>query len=235
MPTKPKPPGTPTLDLTDDGDFGVIGGAVFSTGQTQSAGTGTFNSFVQIQHNGTEQGYNTDAGPQYDEKSSHQHNHSVLLADVPVVVGVGSNGTAEGVVYREFLLDLNENGGGYISLDALQIWQEESGSLTNFTPGSGFAGSHTNYLAYNLDAGGNHWIALTDSLSHGSGQSDYRILIPDSYFVNDAAHRYVTLYSAFGQQSGWGSDGGFEELGLHGASGGSQSAFSVHKTASVPG
>jgi uncharacterized repeat protein (TIGR01451 family) len=72
-------------------------------------------------------------------------------------------------------------------------------------------------------------------MSHGSGQSDYRILIPDSFFINDAAHRYVTLYSAFGEQAGWNSSGGFEEWGLHGASGGAQSAFSVHKTASVPG
>src|SRR5260370_396752 len=119
MPTKPKPPGTPTLDLTDDGDFGDIGGAVFMTAGLQPAGTGTFNSFVQIQHTGTEQGYNTDAGPQFNEKSTHQHNHSVLLADVPVIFGDGSNGTAEGVTYREFLLDLNElSGGSYISLDA---------------------------------------------------------------------------------------------------------------------
>jgi uncharacterized repeat protein (TIGR01451 family) len=100
---------------------------------------------------------------------------------------------------------------------------------------SGFAGAHTNYLAYNLDAGGNHWIALNDGLSHGSGQSDVRILIPDSFFINDAAHRYVTLYSKFGEQPGWSSDGGFEEWGLHGASGGAVSAFSIHKTAAVAG
>jgi len=56
MPTKPKPPGTPTLDLTDDGDFGEIGGAIFMAANLQPAGTGTFNSFVQIQHTGIEQG-----------------------------------------------------------------------------------------------------------------------------------------------------------------------------------
>ena len=185
MPTKP--PGTPDLDLTEAGSFGVFGDAVFMTGQIQSAGTGQFDSFVQIQRNVSEQGYNTDASAQYDEKNSHNHNHSILLADVPIVIGDGSNGTVEGVAYREFLLDLNEaNSKPYISLDKLQIWQEEAGNLTNFTAGAGFAGAHTNYLAYDLDAGGDKWIALNSDMSHGSGQSDYRILIPNSAFINDA-------------------------------------------------
>src|SRR6187397_2322557 len=232
------PPGTPDLDLTLAGTAGSINGAVFSTGETQSAGTGAFNAFVQIQRTGTEQGYNTDASAQYNENNSLTHNHSILLADVPIVIGDGANGTVEGIAYREFLLDLNEGNGGtnpYISLDALQIWQNEAGNLTNFTAGSGFAGTHTNYLIFDLDAGADRWIAFNAGMSHGSGQSDYRILIPDSFFINDAAHRYVTLYSAFGEQAGWNSSGGFEEWGLHGASGGAQSAFSVHKTASVPG
>ena len=233
MPTKP--PGTPDLDLTEFGSFGVFGDAVFMTGQLQPAGTGQFDAFVQIQNNGSEQGYNTDAGAQYDEGSSHQHNHSILLAEVPIVIGDGTNGTVEGVAYREFLLDLNESNGGYISLDELQIWQNEAGDLTNFTADLGFAGAHTNYLAYDLDAGGDKWIALTSNLGSGSGQGDYRILIPDSFFINDAAHRYVTLYSEFGVQPGWGSNSGFEEWGLSGASGGQVSAFSVNKTATVPG
>jgi uncharacterized repeat protein (TIGR01451 family) len=236
MPTRP--PGTPDIDLTFDDFFGIINGAIFATGQNQPAGTGAFDAFVQIQRTGTEQGYNTDATAQYDEITSHTHNHSILLADVPIVFGDGSNGTDEGVAYREFLLDLSEANGGisrYISLDALQIWQEEAGNLTNFTPGAGFSGAHTNYLAYNLDDGGNHWIALNDGLSNGSGQSDVRVLIPDSFFINDAAHRYVTLYSKFGEQNGWDTSGGFEEWGLHGASGGAKSALSVQKTATVAG
>jgi uncharacterized repeat protein (TIGR01451 family) len=236
MPTLP--PGTPDINLISANTFGTLNGAVFATGQLQPAGTGVFNSFVQLQHAGIEQGYNSDASAQFDASTSHTHNHSILLADVPIVVGDGSNGTLEGVAYREFLLDLNDANGNvkpYVSLDALQIWQEEAGNLTNFTPGAGFAGAHTNYLAYNLDAGGNHWVGLNDGLSHGSGQSDVRVLIPDSVFINDTSHRYVTLYSKLGEQSGWGADGGFEEWGLHGTSGGPHSAFSIHKTATVPG
>src|SRR5690349_15874923 len=151
-----KPPGTPTIDLTDPNDFGTLDAAVFQVGFIQPAGTGVFNTFVQIQHNGIEQGYNTDnAIAQFDEKSAHHH--SLLLANIPIVIGDGTNGTVEGVAYRQFVLDLNEPGAGkqYLSLDRLQFWQEESGSLTNFTSGAGFAGAHTNYLAYDLDAGAN--------------------------------------------------------------------------------
>jgi uncharacterized repeat protein (TIGR01451 family) len=235
MPTPP--PSSATVDLTTSGNAGIINDGVFLTGQTQPAGTGNFNSFLRIQNTGTEQGYNTDGNLQFHEKDSHTH--SLLLAEVPIVIGGDDPGTIEGVVYREFLLDLNEPTGGgkyFLSLDALQIWQQESGSLTNFNTSTGFAGAHTNYKAYDLDTGGNNWVALSSDISHGSGQSDVRVLIPDSVFINDAAHRYVYLYSALGGQSGdWSSGGGFEEWGLHGASGGSKSALNITKEASVPG
>src|SRR3954469_16578930 len=231
---------TATVDLTVAGTGGTINGAVF-TNQSGNAGTGIFNTFAQLQRNGIEQGYNSDAAPQFDEKTSHQHNHSILLADVPIFVGDGTGGTIEGVVYREFRFDGNETNGGLnplLSLDKLQIWQEESGSLTNFTPGAGFAGAHTNYLAYDLDAGGDHWVALNAGLSSGSGKGDMRVLIPDSSFINDPAHRYVTLYSQFGVQGGsYGASSGFEEWGVNnGAAGtGNTASFLMTKTALVPG
>ena len=93
MPPRPRPPGTPDIDLTELDSFGSIGEAFFATGLAQPAGTGQFNSFVQIQNTGTEQGYNTDASPQFDESNSHQHNHSILLAEVPIFIGDGSYGT----------------------------------------------------------------------------------------------------------------------------------------------
>jgi hypothetical protein len=221
---------TADVDLTVAGGSGTIEGAVFTTEQIQPAGTGVFNTFLEIQHTGTEQGYNTDAAPQFDEKSSATHNHSILLADIPIVIGDGSNGTIEGLAYREFLFDAT--GGGtnrFLSLDRLQIFQG-SGSLTNYT-GSGFAGAD---LVYDLDAGADRWIALNSGLSSGSGSSDIRILIPDSYFINDAEHRYVTLYSAFGLQGGmWSSGANAEQWGLNSetAGSGNTSAFVVTKSA----
>jgi len=180
MPTRP--PGTPDVDLTFDGASGTINDAVFMTGLYQLV-PDQFSSFLEIRHDGTEQGYNTDGALQQNTRDTQNSTHSILLAEVPIVVGDGSQGTVEGVAYREFRLTLDEAGSAkqYLSLDALQLWQEESGSLTNFTAGSGFAGTHTNYLAYNLDAGGDHWIALQEGL-HGNRASaaEFTILIPDS-------------------------------------------------------
>ncbi|MFL5097927.1 MAG: hypothetical protein ACJ8ES_21700, partial [Xanthobacteraceae bacterium] len=161
------------------------------------------------------------------------------MANVPIVIGDGTNGTVEGVAYRQFLLDINDANAArqFLSLDRLQIWQEESGSLGNFTSGLGFAGAHTNYLAYDLDAGADRWIALNSGLSDGSGQSDVAVLIPDSFFINDTDHRYVYLYSGFGYQSGWAADGGFEEWGVASAGGapGTTAALAMDQTASVAG
>ncbi|MEJ0075837.1 MAG: hypothetical protein WDO17_10375 [Alphaproteobacteria bacterium] len=235
MPTRP--PGTPDVDLTFDGGSGTINGGVFMTGQFQQV-PDHFSSFLEIRHNGTEQGVNTDGTLQFDERDVQNATHGLLLANVPIVVGDGTNGTLEGVNYREFRLSIDEAGNTkqYLSLDALQIWQEESGSLTSFTPGSGFAGTHTNYLAYNLDGGGDHWVGLLEP-SNGNGQdgTDFTILIPDSYFINDPSHRYVTLYSKFGLHSGWEADSSSEEFGLSVNSAGPTPAMTVHKTATVPG
>ncbi|MEA2874396.1 MAG: hypothetical protein QOH67_4378, partial [Hyphomicrobiales bacterium] len=235
MPTRP--PGTPNVDLTFDGASGTINGAVFMTGLYQSV-PDQFFSFLEIRDNGTEQGYNTDGALQQDQKDVHNSTHSILLAEVPIVIGDGSQGTVEGVAYREFRLNLGEAGNAkqYLSLDGLQIWQEEAGNLANFTAGSGFAGAHTNYLAYNLDAGADRWIGLKEGLNgNGATQTEFTILIPDSYFINDPSHRYVTLYSEFGMQPGWEADSSSEEWGLSHANGGAVSAMTVHKTATVPG
>jgi uncharacterized repeat protein (TIGR01451 family) len=234
MPTRP--PGTPTVDLTFDGASGTINDAVFMTGQPET--TIQFSSFLDIRHNGIEQGYNTDGALQQDQRDVQNATHSILLAEVPIFVGDGTGGTVEGTPYRVFHLNVAEAGSDkqYLSLDALQIWQEESGSLANFTPGSGFAGTHTNYLAYNLDSGGNHWVGLKEPANgNGAQHAEFTVLIPDSAFINDPSHRYITLYSEFGLQAGWEADSGSEQWSLDGASGGPVSAMTVHKTATVPG
>src|SRR5205085_298682 len=61
------------------------------------------------------------------------------------------------------------------------------------------------------------------------------ILIPDAAFLNDPAHRYITLFSKFGMQAGWEADSSSEVWGLSVDSSHPTPAMTVHKTATVPG
>src|SRR5262245_51963763 len=198
------PPSSATVNLTEEsGNFGTVDGAVFSTNLLQPAGSGTFGTFVRVSAHGTEQGYNSDFRPlQFNELNSSPHNHALLLASVPIIEGDGTNGTVEGVLYREFLLDANELNGqnrNLLSLDALQIYQAEVGNLTGFQQPIQQGGDGTGFgtnadLVYDLDAGGDSWIAMNAALTSGGGQSDVRVLIPDTMF--DQNTPYVILYSA---------------------------------------
>ena len=226
MPTRP--PGSPDVDLTFDGASGTINGGVFMTGQFQLV-PDQFFSFLEIRHNGEEEGYNTDGPLTQDQRDVQNATHSIILAEVPIVFGDGTNGTQEGVAYREFRLNIGEAGNAkqYLSLDTLQIWQGASGSTTNFTSG---------YLAYDLDDGADRWIGLKEGANgNGANQTEFTILIPDSYFINDPAHRYVTLFSQFGMQDGWEADSSSEIWGTSVNSAALTPAMTVHKTATVPG
>src|SRR5262249_13969130 len=189
-------------------------------------------TFVEIQESPTEQGYNYDRSGdfgaklnhQFDESTSGQHNHALQLSSIPIVV-------INNVAYREFLLDSNESNASstnaqFISLDALQIYQESSGNLGvqkvggvppqpgdhPFTPGSGF-GVSGEHLVYNMDGSDlSTWVALNSNLSSGSGDSDIRLLVPNALFDNSP---FVYLYSHFGGQGpDWVSESGFEEWGV---------------------
>src|ERR1043165_8793685 len=83
------PTATPNVDLTFDGASGTINGGVFMTGTFQ-AGPTTFSSFLEVRHNGTEQGYNTNGTLQYDTLDGQNSTHSILLANVPIVIGDGT-------------------------------------------------------------------------------------------------------------------------------------------------
>src|SRR5207253_10540022 len=106
-----------------------------------------------------------------------------------------------------------------------------------FVSGVGFVATGQ-HRVYDLDATGDHWIALNAGLSSGSGKSDVEVLIPDSFF--DPSVPYVYLYSAFGLQGdGWRSDSGNEEWavagGQSGRGGGSKAALNIDKHATVDG
>ncbi len=187
------------VDLTTAGSSGTINGALFQQTGPQPTGTGVIDPFVRIQNKGVEQGYNTDARPvQFDEKTAANFTRSLLLSSVPVV-------TINGTAYRQFLLDINETGsktGPLLSLDRIQVFQANSGSLNNY-PNLG-------KQIYDLDAGGNNSILLNYDLNPGSGAGDMFAYIPDSLF--DRSIPYVYLYSHFGSDiANAAPDAGFEE------------------------
>jgi hypothetical protein len=193
------PSGTP-LDLTARGSSGEINGALFNQTDAQPTGTGYIRSFVRLQTNAaTEQGYNTDARPlQFDENKSPQFTRSLKVGDVPLV-------SVDGVLYREFLLDVNQKSSApLLSLDELRVYVGPSGSPTNYSGGK-LDGLDA---VYDLDANGDRWVKLNYRLNHGSGSGDMTFLVRADLLGTDGG-QYVTAYSAFGQNHG--ANAGFEE------------------------
>jgi len=116
-------------------------GAIFAQVNVAPTGTGVIDSFLRLQANPSEQGYNTDARSynasgqlanngsktQFDEKSDPNFTtvNSLRLNNVPTV-------TINGTTYREFWLDINEpaaTGASLISLDQLEIYLSNSNVL----------------------------------------------------------------------------------------------------------
>lgn len=184
---------------------------------TGSSGSGTFDSFVRIQADGTEQGYNTDSNQKpFDEKGG-VFTKGVKVGRLPVI-------TISGTTYIEIFLDINEtqkDGKEYISLDAIKVFQSDSGSLKSTDLSDG---GDLGTLVYDLDAGSTtpgdagDYEVLLYTFNGGSGDKDYRLLIPlwSGYDVN----KYFTFYTHFGSSTAtltnhsptiWSSDSGFEE------------------------
>jgi hypothetical protein len=187
-------------DLTTAGSSCSVqtGFDLYRQADPQPTGTGVIDSFVRIQNNGMEQGYNTDGRPvPFHEKTDPNFTRSIRLSDVPIV-------TINGTQYREFGLDINEQSSGnkkYLSLDALKIYLSSSGNMT--TTNLNALGT----LVYDLDATGDNFIKLNYRLGSGSGSGDMFAYINNSLFTG--TNPYLTLYSQFGLN--YASGAGFEE------------------------
>lgn len=182
-------------DLTGSvSDTAHINEAWFYNVHAAATGTGVIDSFVRIHGRAVEQGYNTDGRPvQFDENTSPQFTRSLLLSDVPIVTGIDDADPT--IPYREFLLDINQQGHHpLLALDDIEIFQTDAGDHTNFgEPSFG-------KMVYDLDAHPeDNWILLDYSLNTGSGSGDMFAYIPDSLFTWDLD--YITLYSHFGAGS----------------------------------
>lgn len=189
-----------TVNLTTAGNTGTVNGAVFETAGVRTTGTGAIRSFLRMQANGTEEGYNTSGRPlAFDENSSNQFTRNIQVSEL-------AQRTINGTAFYEFLLDVNEPNSASaadISLDQLKIFTSPTGSQTTSNISS------LGTLRYDLDAGGDSVVRIED-FNSGSGAGDVRIFVPVSAFGNAAASDFMYLYARFGDTDA--TEGGFEEF-----------------------
>ena len=189
------------LDLTSEFSSGTINGAFFTQFNEIPTGTGRVNIFLRIQGTGVQQGFNTDGTPLYEDTKAGGFTHSIQLSDdVVPVANIG------GTLYREFFLDINQDGQNILSLDNIQIALHDTGDETGYT-------STFSDPIYSLNPDNDvidNWIKLDDSLNAGSGHGDMLALIPQSLFEGQEG-KYIYLYAKFGVNSV--ADDGFEEWG----------------------
>jgi hypothetical protein len=198
------------IDLTNPTvlDKDDLNGAWFYWVDASSTGSGVIDPFVRINtNNEVEQGYNSDYRsnkdpkfPEFDENSSPTFTHSLLLSSVPVV-DLEDDGT--NILYREFLLDINQKnseGDSLLSLDRVEIYLYSDGNRHDYVGGWGDP-------IYSLDTDTqNNFVKLDYGLNHGSGSGDMLMYIPNDLFVGGD---YVYLYSMFGEN--YINNSGFEE------------------------
>ena len=182
-----------TVDLsTGVGSSGTIGGVLFEYIQLEPAGTGVLNSFVRIQANGEEEGYNTSNSDfAFDEKPpAGGFTRDLTFGELQATAGS-----------FQFVLDVAEPQGGHqneLTLDALQIYVSDTGSQNTTNLAS------LGTLRYDMDALENSEVLL--ALTTGNGISDMLMSVPASVFAGVGDGQFIILYSHF-ENSG----GSFEE------------------------
>jgi hypothetical protein len=188
------------------GGSATINGALFTTMDIQPTGTGNIQPFLRIQAAGTEQGYNTDAGPVLDDKNDSWTKSITLngLKIVPVPTGPQA-----GQPSIAFLLDLNQSGSEYlIDMTEFQIYV---GSLANENtavpvgPDGLLSGLGT--PAYDMDKLADSTVRLDYRLNNGSGSGDMWAYVPLSKLQPIALTDNLLLYSEFTNVA----NDGFEE------------------------
>lgn len=177
-----------------------------------SSGTGTFDSFVRVQEDGEEKGYNTDGTLQYNTKTGNW-THSIKVSAIPVVyLDPDAGGPATFGPYWELFNDLNETNttaGRLISLNDIEVYFTTDNELTGYP----FTGKATLEYEYHGDI-------LINDVNSGSGRGDLRVRIPltgitipsNCSYGDSDCDTYFVLYNAWGQTDGYDSDATFEEF-----------------------
>ena len=191
------------LDLTASGSSGFVNdGVFFQQTSSSGAGTGNISSYLRVQANSTEEGYNSGfRDVEFDEDNSLNFNRDLFASQIPVV-------TIGDIKYAEFLLDINQpNGQGKsgVDLEEFRIFQHAISNITNGNSGgtfNGFAGQSV-FEIFRLDE-----VVKLNDLNSGSGSIDYTINVPLALFDLSRGSR-VTTYAYFTS-----SAGGFEEFAV---------------------
>ena len=175
------------LDYLGAHDF--LNEAYFLQIDHSSTGTGVIAPFVRMQNpdkvTGVQSGYDTDGTPEFETKGG-KWTHAITLGDVPTV-------ELGGIVFMEFLLDINQDKSvdpSYLSLDTIEIYLNNTADIEMY--------SLLGTPVYNLDSGGDNWILLDYALNAGSGGGDIFAYIPESAFAGASASDFLYLYSEFG-------------------------------------
>ncbi len=206
----------PTLavDLTTTTNSGTITSGSHALGfifdQTQPSGTGVLNSFLRIQQNGNEQGYNTNTNNVFDNKNGI-FTHDVTFGSLQSIDG-----------FYNFVLDIGEpvaQGGSLLSLDGLKFFSSMTGGQSSESvDSSGNASGITGTLLWDMDTTTVDNYVLLDANrdgNPGNGVSDMLLKVPEAVFAGQDPNGFFILWSRFGLQegapSGSGSAGTFEE------------------------
>lgn len=186
-----------TMDLLNPGDSTEINGAIYTVFGDEVSGTGLIDSFVRIQGNDLEAGYNTDGTLEFETKAG-AFTHSLQVQDL---IDAGNSVTIGMETYYEFVLDINQAGANtLLSLDTVEIY------LNGIPDDTGYPAIGS--LIYDMDGAGDMAINLDYGNYSGSGRLDMTLLVPTSLFGPDPT-QYIYLYSEFGDLNP--SHDGFEE------------------------
>ena len=208
------------IDLTTLDAQETHNGAIWTQGGVL-AGTGLFDPFLTLQSNtDTERGYNTiPAGQEFDAFFGGDRTHPIRASAIPEVE-VG------GVLYREFLLDANDQGADtHMSIDEFKIFLDPANNLTAYLDSDNSFGGVVKSPIYDLDAGDDTTVfLLSQGLEAGSGVSDVAVLVPNTAFPAECRYGapvsdcslWLYVYTAMGGEGivdeiDWNVTAGFEE------------------------
>ena len=211
-----------TIDLTGTGTATLLGGTAAgtildATSAPTSVGTGNIDSFVRLQANGSETGYNTDATPPPDDDKAGSFTHSILVSSLDTTSKPG---------YYTFLLDINQTSSKpLLSLDDIQLYTASSGSISSSGTPAGATKIYDLQTATSCSSvtvsatcatpssNGRTEILLDYANNSGSGNGfDMFLYVPAAVFSGVSPSSYLYLYSQFGLLGGnYATNDGFEE------------------------